>query len=358
MGVGLLVALHAFAAHFRDASGVLIGDEPAAFKLAIENLTGAPWRLTDINSIYLFGLGLLFSLGALWKGVTFDDPYPGYGPTNRRMVSGRNAYSDQHADHFDELERIKEDAVQQLAAGIKQVPLFPQHAENVRMQRSALLESFRAYESSLEAAANQVLARYRTANRKSRKTAPPGYFDSEWKLPYRIADSTDVRNLIAEPESVPSIEPILADFRTLSDEILSEYDTLIKQFPHPTDMSDAMVSDGKAQQALKARRRFAPPNSGTDAMQALEDLASPVSTFARDECKVGHGEESLKTELYTAWRLWCERRGQPPGTDAKFGGELRSAFPSIGEKRGSINGKRVNLYTGIALVKTHNPLQF
>lgn len=109
---------------------------------------------------------------------------------------------------------------------------------------------------------------------------------------------------------------------------------------------------------LKARRRFAPPRSGADAMQALEDLASPVSTFARDECKVGPGEESLKTELYAAWRLWCERRGQPPGTDAKFGGELRSAFPSIGEKRGSLSGKRVNLYTGIALVKTHNLLQF
>ena len=139
-GGGLLLALHAFAAHFRDATGILIGDEPAAFKLAIENLTGAPWRLTDINSIYLFGLGLLFSVGAFWKGVTFDDPYPGHGPTNRRMVSARDDYSDQHAEHFDELERIKDDAVEQLAAGIKQVPLFPQHAENVRTQRSASLE--------------------------------------------------------------------------------------------------------------------------------------------------------------------------------------------------------------------------
>ena len=92
------------------------------------------------------------------------------------------------------------------------------------------------------------MARYRTANRKSRNTPPPDYFDTEWKLPYRIADSADVRNLITEPESAPSIEPILADFRTLSEEILSEYDKLIKKFPHPTDMSHAMVSDGNAQQ--------------------------------------------------------------------------------------------------------------
>jgi hypothetical protein len=246
-GVALLIVLHIFAAQFRDATGVLIGDERAAFALAVERLRQAPWRVTSINSIYLFGLGMLFTLGALWKGVTFDDPYPGYGAAQRRLASARDDYSDQHASLFDELEDIKDDAVRQLASGIKQVPLFPQHAENVRMQRSALLESFRAYESSIEAAANQVLSRYRTANRRTRKTPPPAYFDEVWKLPYRIADSEDVRQLLADV-ATPSIEPVLADFRSLSEEVLSEYDKLIKQYPHPTDMVETAASDGQTQQ--------------------------------------------------------------------------------------------------------------
>ena len=233
VGIGLIVGLHGFTAHFRDATAALVADP---FAVAIERLTQAPWRVSDITSIYLFGLGLLCGLAAFWKGVTFDDPFPGLGPTYRRMVSAREGYSDQHADFFDELERLKNDAVGQLADAIAQVPVFPQHSANIRSQRAALLASFGAYEMAAEAAANQLLARYRTANRRSRKTAPPPYFDDTWKLPQRIVDSPETKNLITDLETPRSIEPILADFRMLSEQILTEYEQLSRQFPHPTDM--------------------------------------------------------------------------------------------------------------------------
>ena len=236
-GIALILGLHVFAAHFRDATAALVGDEQAAFAMAIDKLIRTPWRVADISSIYLFGLGLLCGLGAFWKGCTFDDPYPGHGAAFRRMVSAREDYSDQHADLFDELREIKNDAVDQLTTAIAQVPVFPQHAENVRSQRGALIESFRAYETAAEAAANQLLARYRTMNRRSRNTPPPGYFDDTWKLPHRIVDSADTKKLIVDPEHLPPIEPILADFRQLSESILSEYEQLNRQYPHPTDMN-------------------------------------------------------------------------------------------------------------------------
>jgi hypothetical protein len=233
-GIALLLGLHAFAVHFRDVPATV--PETDVFPAAIASLIQEPWHVSDEASIYLFGLGMLFGLVAFWKGCTFDDPYPGYGPMHRREVAAREAYSEVHAELFDELGEIKDRAVKELDDAIAKIPVFPQHAEKIRSQRAALIESFRAYETAAEAAANQLLARYRTANRKARKTPPPAYFEETWKLPHRFIDSLQVKELIAELEAPHAVEQVLSDFRRLSQEVLDEYTQLIKQYPHPSDM--------------------------------------------------------------------------------------------------------------------------
>ena len=59
--------------------------EPEAMSVAIQSLLRSPWSVTDLNSVYLFGLGTLWALGAFWKGYTFDDPFPSYGAVSRRI---------------------------------------------------------------------------------------------------------------------------------------------------------------------------------------------------------------------------------------------------------------------------------
>jgi hypothetical protein len=227
-----LIALHAFAAQYREAVASL--GEENAFGAALDVLTRTPWRVSDISSLYLFALGTLFSIAAFWKGYTFDDPYPGYGATYRRLVTRREDYSDHHALLFDELESIKTKVVEDLQEGIASMPMFPQQADNIRAQRSALVERFRAYEAAVEAAANQLLATYRTANRGERQTPPPTYFGESWRLPYSFFEKGS--GLLADDPGTPPLEPLLAELRQLSEAVLSEYDKLIKAFPHPTDM--------------------------------------------------------------------------------------------------------------------------
>jgi len=134
IGLALLVALHGFAAHYRDASaagasGVHVvtagetlskishiyhkpvgevakanniqtnatlkrGDrliipgtqipEEHALPVALQTLMDEPWAVSSLSSGYLFGLGLLFAIGSFWKGYRFDDPYPFYGAVWRR----------------------------------------------------------------------------------------------------------------------------------------------------------------------------------------------------------------------------------------------------------------------------------
>ena len=162
------------------------------------SLTNSPWRLADMNSYYLFGLGLIAAISAFYKGCTFDDPYPFYGAKSRAVENAREAYSDDHAELFDALAEIKDNTIQKLSDGIVRIPLFPQQAANIRAQRAALVQTFRGYEASVVTSANQLLSRYRDRNRRTRQTPVPNYFDRSWHLPHSFLDSVEVRTLTAD----------------------------------------------------------------------------------------------------------------------------------------------------------------
>jgi hypothetical protein len=59
VGLSGLVALHGFAAHYRDATA-LVGED-RAFAIALQTLKTSPLVLADLNSFYLFGLGILWA---------------------------------------------------------------------------------------------------------------------------------------------------------------------------------------------------------------------------------------------------------------------------------------------------------
>lgn len=234
-GLAGLVALHGFAAHYRDATAAV--GEDRAFEAALQTLKTSPAALADLNSFYLFGIGLLWAFFAVWKGTTFDDPYPRYGAHYRRAVTARDTYSDEHAFLFDDLEEIKEGTVAALEAGTRKIPLFPQQAAQVRSQRDAHLKSFRAYESGVETAVNQLLARYRDANRHKRKSPPPQHFAFPWKLPHSFLSDASVLSEIAEPATPPlDANAALAELKLLSKAVLDEYEQLLVKYPHPTQM--------------------------------------------------------------------------------------------------------------------------
>jgi putative DNA primase/helicase len=56
---------------------------------------------------------------------------------------------------------------------------------------------------------------------------------------------------------------------------------------------------------LLARGYFEQPAVSRDAMQRLEDLASPVSAFVRDCCVIDPIREIAKDDLWAAWKDWC-----------------------------------------------------
>src|SRR4029078_10071103 len=77
---------------------------------------------------------------------------------------------------------------------------------------------------------------------------------------------------------------------------------------------------------LRERGFFVTPASAREAQRHLEDLASPVSAFARERCTVRADVDVKKDDLWKAWREWCETEGAKSGTKAVFVRDIRAAF--------------------------------
>ena len=101
---------------------------------------------------------------------------------------------------------------------------------------------------------------------------------------------------------------------------------------------------------LKARGYFLQPGSGASAIQEMEDLASPVGAFIRDQCVLG-AEHSIDTSvLYGNYKQWAENNGHPRKTESVFGRDLRSVRPEVRKARPRIPGARKYTYFGIKLM--------
>ena len=105
---------------------------------------------------------------------------------------------------------------------------------------------------------------------------------------------------------------------------------------------------------LVARGHFVNPDSGSEAIQQLEDLSSPISAFMRDRCVIGPHQVETDT-LWTAWKAWCDREGRHPGTRAIFGRDLKSAVPTLRRIRPRGDGiVRPYVYEGLGLARHAN----
>lgn len=104
---------------------------------------------------------------------------------------------------------------------------------------------------------------------------------------------------------------------------------------------------------LSERGYFHQPESALDAISEIEDLASPISAFIRDQCVVGVEHEVECNELFESWKEWRSVQGRDrPGTQQSFGRDLRSAVQVPKSKQRRINGSLKRFYQGINLSRS------
>jgi putative DNA primase/helicase len=99
---------------------------------------------------------------------------------------------------------------------------------------------------------------------------------------------------------------------------------------------------------LRQRGRFKMPKSSSDALQQLEELASPVTAFLREWCVVDPHCEISVEDLYSAYKVWCETAGHRPASVHVLGKDLRQLLPKLVVTRPR-TGTRRRHYLGLKL---------
>lgn len=98
------------------------------------------------------------------------------------------------------------------------------------------------------------------------------------------------------------------------------------------------------------RGYFVQPESGKELVAAMEDIASPVGAFLRDRCAIGPGYQVPISDLYAAWKAWCQEKGRDHvGTEQDFGRDLRSKLPFLKTPYKRLEDGRRRFYEGVAL---------
>ncbi len=86
--IGLALAFNVFAAHYRDAFSLIPADADnfmlRASQTAMSNLLTSKLQLLGFQSYIMVLVGLFVVLYATYKGISWDDPFPGYGSRYKR----------------------------------------------------------------------------------------------------------------------------------------------------------------------------------------------------------------------------------------------------------------------------------
>jgi putative DNA primase/helicase len=95
---------------------------------------------------------------------------------------------------------------------------------------------------------------------------------------------------------------------------------------------------------------FKQPASAQQAMEQLEDLASPIGAFVRERCEIGAGFSANVSDVFNAWEEWGKaQRRDHTGTVQSFGRDLGAAVPGLKIDRKGPRGERVRVYQGLRL---------
>ncbi len=95
---------------------------------------------------------------------------------------------------------------------------------------------------------------------------------------------------------------------------------------------------------------FKQPQSARQAMEQLEDLASPVGAFLRERCEIGPLHTAKVSDVFSAWAEWCTAQGREHiGTVQSFGRDLRAAVPGLKTAQPREGDARTRSYQGLRL---------
>jgi hypothetical protein len=228
-------------AHYRDVMGSMADD---AGREVMNRLTINPLGISDLKSWLFFFVGLSFSAVAFGDAFVVFDPYPGFGPLQKRVDAAHDDYRGTKEALIERLADIRDDAIKDMEDANRDLSLRRGEHDAITESRARVIQLFTAYQDHLERTANTLLSAYREANARARNGASaPARFATPYRME-RISAALDtgsetaredLRRSIAEAQAVlvKQVEAIHAEF----ERALKTYKELEEVIPEGNDGS-------------------------------------------------------------------------------------------------------------------------
>jgi len=174
LGTATSFVFNLLVAHYRTA--MTLDPDNAASK-AIETFREGILSISDVQSWLLFLLGVIFYLGAVYKGYKADDAYPGYGALARKRDKQHGYLSDDKEIANDTIEEAHQDFEENLDFCFKAIQLKSKQVNDSASgfeQQKTILKS---YHTHLEKALRYIISRYRDVNVANRSSDKPIIFN-------------------------------------------------------------------------------------------------------------------------------------------------------------------------------------
>ncbi|SKA41350.1 hypothetical protein SAMN02745126_06494 [Enhydrobacter aerosaccus] len=242
--ISLAVVFNFFAAHYRDAFA-LVSPEADDFmlrasRMALANLVSKKYELVGFQSYLMVLVGLLVVTYATYKGMTWVDPYPGYGVVYRRYLLRRHEYLRLVDELVRNLQNRKDQAVAELRESITDIRRRDEEYGVVISERSRLTHRYNAYLDSLERASEALVAGYREANRKARSEPPPKTFEQPWRPGW---SKETVLGDTSKEERKAAIEELLTAIASSQTELLEAFNAALKEYERLRDFGGPVVGN-------------------------------------------------------------------------------------------------------------------
>ncbi|MBI2254750.1 MAG: hypothetical protein HYU58_09040 [Proteobacteria bacterium] len=179
---GFIVCLNLALAHYR--AGTVLGlpaEEARAY--AVTMLTEKPFGITDLKSIGMVAMGVLFSFIAMVEGFVWLDSYPGYHAVSKLLHDAEDRFHNLVDDKIDYLKGVQESFVERITNERRKLRDKRQEIPLVLGERKRLVARFESHIAHLQDVGRAMLATYREENLKARKDSGPTRFrDGAWTL--------------------------------------------------------------------------------------------------------------------------------------------------------------------------------
>lgn len=177
VGCAMLLLFAFYIAHYRYALSRTDLDAPVPDNI-LSSIAETPFQpFQQLESLLLFVIALLIGIFAVARGAHWDDPYPGYGPRHRRMEAARERAEDIAMRLSEEIDEAKEEADEAMSA------MSVKSTEQVNALRRAISRT-QDNAAAWDYTSKQIIAEgrdaldvYRDANRETRSSRAPAYFE-------------------------------------------------------------------------------------------------------------------------------------------------------------------------------------